>query len=93
MLIQEDNSYKNTDNDSRGPWVMAPACISKEVFSQSIENLLQQQGGYQPCERRDHVCPACALFGMIPKGAAQGEEATGGARASRVRFEDAALLK
>ncbi len=72
---------------------MAPACISKEVFSQSIENLLQQQGGYQPCERRDHVCPACALFGMIPKGAAQGEEATGGARASRVRFEDAALLK
>lgn len=80
-------------NEDKNNLYLAPACISKEVFSQSIGRLLQQQGGYQPCESRDYVCSACALFGMIPKGPDQSEEVVGKARASRVRFEDATLLK
>ena len=43
-------------------------------------------------ERRDHLCSACALFGMVPREGQDGKKAEGGARASKVRFEDAALI-
>ncbi|MDR1516609.1 MAG: TIGR03986 family CRISPR-associated RAMP protein, partial [Dysgonamonadaceae bacterium] len=52
-----------------GIYYLSPACIGKEVFSRTITELLEVNGGHQPCgSKRDHgkeVCPACALFGMI----------------------------
>lgn len=68
------------------PLYLSPACIGKEVFQQSIGRLLESIGGYQPCQRRDAVCPACALFGMI------GRQAPFQSRASRVRFGDGRLM-
>ncbi len=78
-----------TDNLKRV--YMAPACIGKEVFANRIEHLLRENGSYQPCIDRDCVCPACALFGMIPKKETPGDVKKSG-RASRVRFEDAKLF-
>lgn len=67
-------------------WIryLSPAMISQEVFEQTIENLLKENGGYQPCTCRQNVCPSCALFGFVSKKASQ-------SLASRVRFSDAKI--
>ena len=66
-----------------GVYYMSPACITKEVFSHTINSLLLHQGGHNPCNQSDHpdeVCPACALFGTVQ---------TKNAIASRIMVRDA----
>jgi CRISPR/Cas system CSM-associated protein Csm3 (group 7 of RAMP superfamily) len=60
-------------------YYLAPAAITKEVFSRTLNELLKKQGGHNPCTRAQSLCPACRLFGMV------GEEA----QASRLMFRDA----
>lgn len=67
------------ENSEQYAMYLTPAMISKEVFQTGIKQLLRDNGGYQPCDNRDMLCPACALFGM------SGERSL----ASRVRFSDA----
>lgn len=69
---------------------MSPACLGKEVFHRSVETLIRENGGYQPCETREEVCAACALFGMVGPGE-KGQRGVG-AISSRVRFGDATLV-
>lgn len=72
--------YQEQDNEKdQVAMFLTPAMISKEVFQTEIGQLLRDSGGYQPCDERDMLCPACALFGMA------GERSL----ASRVRFTDA----
>lgn len=61
-------------------YYLSPACISKIVFHHSINEILEQQGGYNPCTDIHFLCPACALFGMVGEKNALG---------SRLRFTDA----
>lgn len=57
---------------------IAPAALTKEVFSRTIKELLILQGEHQPCDDGETLCPACNLFGMVGKTA----------RASRLMFRD-----
>lgn len=87
--IQEERTLVYYHHTPGLPVYMAPACIGKEVFANTIGQLLQSNGGYQPCENRELLCPACALFGMVPKSSQKSPKG----RASRVRFEDATLIQ
>lgn len=69
------------------PRYLSPACIGKELFEQSMEDLLKWSK-VQPCEDRGHLCPACALFGMVAK-----EKRERGAAGSKIRFTDAVLCE
>jgi CRISPR/Cas system CSM-associated protein Csm3 (group 7 of RAMP superfamily) len=60
-------------------YYIAPAAITKEVFSRTLSELLEHQGGHSPCQKCDSLCPACNLFGMV------GDDA----QASRLFFCDA----
>lgn len=55
---------------------LSPACISRTVFNNRLENLL---GSYKKCISKDDLCPACSLFGMM------GDSSFG----SKLRFSDA----
>ncbi|MDR1194704.1 MAG: TIGR03986 family CRISPR-associated RAMP protein [Peptococcaceae bacterium] len=68
--------YTKLDNSDF--YYLAPAAMTKEVFSRTLKELLEKQGGHNPCERLAEVCPVCALFGLA------GEEAL----ASRLMFRD-----
>lgn len=70
------------ENNETYPVYLSPANLSNEIFHQKVENLLKENGGYQPCTCRQNVCPSCALFGFV-------SERTGQSLASRVRFSDA----
>lgn len=52
----------------------------KEKFEYPLEEILIEQGNYEPCKCKQNICPACHLFGFV-----SGEEM----QASRVRFGDA----
>ncbi|SDZ39603.1 CRISPR-associated protein [Evansella caseinilytica] len=73
--------YSEIKNEKR---FFSPAMLSQEVFNNTVGDLLRENGGYQPCESRDLVCPSCALFGLISKQ-------TGQSLASRIRFADATI--
>jgi CRISPR-associated protein (TIGR03986 family) len=68
---QESNNY-----------YLSPACITKEVFYNTIRSILEKQGAYQPCDSKTGYCDACRLFGTV-----DGESKS--AIASRVSFRDA----
>lgn len=73
-------------DDKNTPTYLSPACIGKELYTKTLETVLEANGGFQPCNRREALCPACRLFGMVsPKDG--GKAAVG----SRVRFTDAIL--
>lgn len=72
------------ENQQTYPAYLSPANLSNEIFHQKVENLLKENGGYQPCTCRQNVCPSCALFGFVSKKASQ-------SLASRVRFSDAKI--
>lgn len=77
--------YTKQSDGAKGAGVaryLTPAMISKEVFQTGLEELLTVNGGYQPCNDRDQLCPACSLFGMT------GDRS----QASRVRFSDGGWL-
>jgi CRISPR-associated protein (TIGR03986 family) len=65
-----------------GRYYLSPAAIGREVFYNKLTDIIKRPEpykGYEPCEHRGDLCPACALFGMAGKHGA----------ASRVRFTDA----
>ena len=68
-----------TKLDNTDYYYIAPAAITKEVFSRTLSELLERQGGHNPCQNREKLCLACSLFGMV------GENA----QASRLFFHDA----
>jgi CRISPR/Cas system CSM-associated protein Csm3 (group 7 of RAMP superfamily) len=70
--------YAKIDNGDF--YYFAPAAITKEVFSRTLNELLEKQGGHNPCQSIAALCPTCRLFGMV------GEDAL----SSRVFFRDAA---
>ena len=74
-----------------GVYYISPACISQEVFNRKINDIIS---GYEPCQTKDKVCKACALFGMVgtDKENDDGEVVKGGALASRLSFRDATPL-
>ncbi len=69
------------------PFYLSPACIGKELFDKTVEALLKDNGGFQPCNDLKEVCPACSVFGMI-----SGKNGKNAALASRLRFTDALLI-
>jgi CRISPR/Cas system CSM-associated protein Csm3 (group 7 of RAMP superfamily) len=73
--------YAKLDNGSF--YYFAPAAITKEVFSRTLNELLKNQGGHNPCEHSDSLCQTCRLFGMV------GEDAL----ASRLFFRDAVPIQ
>lgn len=42
--------------------MLSPACITREVYRNRLSKLI---GKHSSCTEPDHVCPACALFGML----------------------------
>lgn len=62
---------------------LAPAMMSRCVYFNTLVQLAEHGGNYQPCSDPDNLCPACALFGMV------GER---GSLGSRVRITDANLM-
>ncbi len=73
-------------DDEGVPSYMSPACIGKEVYTKTLRDILEKNGGFQPCNKRDELCPACGIFGMV-----SGKEGCHDAVGSRVRFADAVL--
>lgn len=69
-------------------YYLSPACIGKELYSRKLGEILEENGGYQPCADIQKLCPACRLFGMV-----SGKDGQSGAISSRVRFTDATLVK
>lgn len=67
---------------------LSPACITKEVYYTSIEDILKEQGEYQNCNDIKKLCPACQLFGMVGKNKDFDEDYPN-AWASSVRVQDA----
>jgi CRISPR-associated protein (TIGR03986 family) len=61
---------------------LAPACISRIAYYNTIPDILKNNGGYNACVSTDELCPACQLFGMIGENSAAG---------SKIRFSDAEL--
>jgi len=59
---------------------ISPACITKDVFKNTIKSLLKSQGEHQSCTDNNNLCASCRLFGMVSEG---------GSLASRLMFKDA----
>lgn len=64
---------------------LSPACITKEVYYQTMADILKKQEEHQSCNSAKRLCPACRLFGMT------GMDHT--AWSSSVRVQDAVLKK
>lgn len=95
----KDSWYKNYKVSADGTLVyyrkaggehiyLSPACIGKEVFVKSIEDILKRNGGYQPCTGEE-LCEACKIFGMMEKEKKSNTYAYG----SKVRITDACLIQ
>ena len=63
---------------------LSPACITREVFKNRLNNIIEKQGDFGPCKSTEHICETCRLFGMV------GSEKS---LASRVRFSNAIVNK
>lgn len=57
--------------------MLAPACITREVYSNTVNTLVKAHAKCNSKERR--LCPACRLFGTVNSNVAQG---------SKIRFTD-----
>ena len=82
--------FFKTEDTSPGSTTMkyiSPACISKEVYQNTIPKLLEESD-LDPCTDIKKLCPACILFGMVEKGKDNGNLT---ALSGRVRFSDATL--
>ena len=68
---------------------LSPAMITKEVFANTISDILRDNHKkHEPCSGDDGCfCPACRLFGMVGKGKAKK------AIASRLRFTDTEVFE
>ena len=63
---------------------LSPACITREVFKNRLNNIIEKQGDFGPCKSTKHICETCRVFGMV------GSEKS---LASRVRFSNAIVNK
>ena len=72
-----------------GNMYLSPAMITKEVFANTISDILRDNHEkHEPCSGDDGCfCPACRLFGMVGKGKAKK------AIASRLRFTDTEVFE
>ena len=57
--------------------LLSPACTTREVYKNTLKTVLGSH--YLPCKDKEHLCPACRLFGTVNNGLA---------KASVVRFSD-----
>lgn len=77
VYVDKDSIINRADKNTTV--YLAPACMSKEFFGNTIGKILEQNDKHQPCSDKNELCPACRLFGMI------GE--TGGSK-GKLRFSD-----
>ncbi|MDO4272597.1 MAG: TIGR03986 family CRISPR-associated RAMP protein [Eubacteriales bacterium] len=87
--LLEDGSYILVyyAKDNKNRVYMCPACIGREAFKKTVEDLLRNNGGYQPCNN-EYLCPACQVFGMLDKT----EKPETYAYGSKIRITDATLI-
>ena len=87
--IKKDGSYNLVyyERDNQGHTYLCPACIGREAFKKKLRSLLENNGGYQPCNSKK-LCPACQIFGMMEKA----EKPETYAYGSKVRITDARLV-
>ena len=71
--------YKTVKNNNKKFIYLSPSCITREVYYNTIEKILENMGDYNPCDNVTKLCDACSLFGMV---------AQNGANSSRLRFTD-----
>lgn len=67
---------------------LSPACITREVSQHKLSQLVK---GFNPCDDRTKLCPACQLFGMLRTGSSTSSDKKsnpGIAVTSRIRFSD-----
>ena len=69
-------------NDKNGRLYFSTAAIGRFGYEESVADLIPQHAS---CTSTEHLCRACALFGMV----GEGKDAQGAA--GRVRFSDAVL--
>lgn len=62
VYVDKDSIIKRFTNKTV---YLAPACMSKEFFGNTISKILEQNNEHQPCSDKNSLCPACRLFGMI----------------------------
>ncbi len=79
-----------------GKIYLSPACITKEIYYTSIQEILKKQGNHDTCSDFRNLCPTCTLFGMVGQEKnldkkTKVEEDYPNAWASSVRVQDAAL--
>lgn len=80
---------KRTNNDNNPIYYLSPACVTKEVYQNTISNLLQENGDYNPCKDDKNLCKACRLFGMV--GENEDKNVQAHSKSSLIRIEDGVL--
>ena len=80
--------YSTVGTGNNLVYYLSSAMITREVFSNTISDILKQNYQHQCCDGSNGWCPACRLFGMIGKS---GKETK--AIASRLRFSDTEVLR
>ena len=63
---------------------VSPACITREVYINTLKEILKNQANHIGCEKEEKLCPTCALFGTISDKLKV---------ASKIRFSDAKVVK
>ena len=53
--------------EKNGNYYFAPSQFSRSVFIQKPKDILQKMG-YSPCNKKQEMCEACNLFGMVGLG-------------------------
>ena len=77
--------YEKVESNLGDKLYMSPAMITKEVFENTISEILEQNHfKHQPCNAETGFCPACRLFGTI---------ANEKSIASRLRFTDTEVFE
>jgi CRISPR-associated protein (TIGR03986 family) len=66
-----------------GPVYLSPSAIGREVFVNTLNDILKSRGEYGACADSSKACPACQLFGMVKQGQAL---------AGRLRIGEAQLV-
>lgn len=78
------------NNKNKKLYYLSPACITKEVYNNSVKDLLNKNGNYNPCQNKKYLCPACRLFGMVGESEDKNKQAD--SVSSFIRIEDGILL-
>ncbi|MGN0178724.1 MAG: RAMP superfamily CRISPR-associated protein, partial [Monoglobaceae bacterium] len=63
LFVYVDKSFAEKSLQSTA--YIAPAAMSKEFFTKTIYDILENQHSHQPCDDKNKICPACRMFGMI----------------------------